>query len=374
MKEMKEIHLGRVLAENRRRRGGTQDELAEFMGVSKAAVSKWETEISYPDILLLPRLAAYFDLSIDELMGYEPQMDKEGIRKMHRSIAEEFASGSFDTAVEHCREYAKKYYSCYPLLFQIASLLVNHSVMASDQQERERLLEEAAGYCRRVKRETDDLDLGQNAHHMEAYCMLALGRPEEALALLEPEPPERIAAEPLLALAWTMKGNTRAAKKILQAAIYKNVTMLVSLFTSYMDICKTDREKFEESCRRLRGMAEIFRLEELHPGNMFACYLTMAQGWTALGEKEKALEVLERYAELAGADIYPLHLRGDDYFDLLDEWLDENLSLGEDLPRDESVIRRSMMQAVSENPAFAELKEEPRFRRIIGRLARQEEI
>ena len=142
MKEMKEIHLGRVLAENRRRRGVTQDELAEFMGVSKAAVSKWETEISYPDILLLPRLAAYFDLSIDELMGYEPQMDKEGIRKMHRSIAEEFASGSFDMAVEHCREYAKKYYSCYPLLFQIASLLVNHSVMASDQQERDRLLEE----------------------------------------------------------------------------------------------------------------------------------------------------------------------------------------------------------------------------------------
>lgn len=374
MKEMKEIHLGRVLAENRRKRGITQDELAEFMGVSKAAVSKWETEISYPDILLLPRLAAYFDISIDELIGYEPQMDRVGIRKMHRSIAEEFASGAFETAVEHCREYAKKYYSCYPLLFQIASLLVNHSMMASGRQETDCLLEEAAGYCRRVKQETDDPDLGQNAHHMEAYCLLALGRPEEALSLLEPEPPMVIASEPLLASAWMMKGNAREAEKILQSAIYKNITMLVTLFTSYMDVCKTDRKKFAESCRRLRDMTEIFRLEELHPGNMFACYLTMAQGWMALGEKEKALEVLERYAELAGADIYPLHLRGDEFFDLLDEWLEENLSLGEDLPRDESVIRRSMMQAVSENPVFAELKEEPRFRRITGRLARQEEI
>ena len=65
---MKEIHLGRVLSENRRRKGVTQDELAEFMGVSKAAVSKWETESTNPDILLLPRLAAYFDMSIDELM------------------------------------------------------------------------------------------------------------------------------------------------------------------------------------------------------------------------------------------------------------------------------------------------------------------
>lgn len=40
---MGEIHLGKILAEKRRRRGITQDELAEFMGVSKAAVSKWET-------------------------------------------------------------------------------------------------------------------------------------------------------------------------------------------------------------------------------------------------------------------------------------------------------------------------------------------
>ena len=45
---MKEIHLGRILAEQRRSRGITQDELAEFLGVSKAAVSKWETESTYP--------------------------------------------------------------------------------------------------------------------------------------------------------------------------------------------------------------------------------------------------------------------------------------------------------------------------------------
>lgn len=40
---MKEINLGRVLIENRHKRGITQDELAAYMGVSKAAVSKWET-------------------------------------------------------------------------------------------------------------------------------------------------------------------------------------------------------------------------------------------------------------------------------------------------------------------------------------------
>lgn len=43
---MKEIRLGRVLVGNRHKRGITQDELAAYLGVSKAAVSKWETGVS----------------------------------------------------------------------------------------------------------------------------------------------------------------------------------------------------------------------------------------------------------------------------------------------------------------------------------------
>lgn len=57
---MKEINLGHILIENRHKRGITQDELASYIGVSKAAVSKWETGTTYPDITLLPQLATYF--------------------------------------------------------------------------------------------------------------------------------------------------------------------------------------------------------------------------------------------------------------------------------------------------------------------------
>ena len=105
---MKEIRLGRVLVGNRHKRGITQDELAAYLGVSKAAVSKWETGMTYPDITLLPQLAAYFNISIDELMGYEPQMDKMEIRKCYYLLAEEFSSLSFEEALEHCHEKLKK--------------------------------------------------------------------------------------------------------------------------------------------------------------------------------------------------------------------------------------------------------------------------
>ncbi len=47
----------------------TQGELAEKLGVSTAAVSKWEQETSCPDISLLPQIAEIFNVSIDELFG-----------------------------------------------------------------------------------------------------------------------------------------------------------------------------------------------------------------------------------------------------------------------------------------------------------------
>ena len=66
----------------RHKKGITQEELADFVGVTKASVSKWETKQSLPDIMLLPRLAAYFDVTVDELLGYEPNLSREQIQKI----------------------------------------------------------------------------------------------------------------------------------------------------------------------------------------------------------------------------------------------------------------------------------------------------
>lgn len=63
--------LGSRITEYRQRRRITQDQLAEAMGVSSQAVSKWENDISCPDISLLPKLADYFSVSIDTLLRGE---------------------------------------------------------------------------------------------------------------------------------------------------------------------------------------------------------------------------------------------------------------------------------------------------------------
>ncbi len=65
--------IGKRIMENRKRLGMTQDALAEQLGVTAQAVSKWENDQSCPDITMLPKLAEIFGVTTDVLLGHEPQ-------------------------------------------------------------------------------------------------------------------------------------------------------------------------------------------------------------------------------------------------------------------------------------------------------------
>ena len=63
--------IGKNIKRLRQNKGITQEQLGEVLGVSSQAVSKWENETAFPDITILPELAEYFGISIDELMDYK---------------------------------------------------------------------------------------------------------------------------------------------------------------------------------------------------------------------------------------------------------------------------------------------------------------
>ena len=65
--------LGKRIVSHRKRLGLTQDQLAEQLGVTAQAVSKWENDQSCPDITILPKLARIFGISVDTLLGCQPE-------------------------------------------------------------------------------------------------------------------------------------------------------------------------------------------------------------------------------------------------------------------------------------------------------------
>ena len=61
--------IGKNIADLRKNSGMTQEQLAEILGVSSQTISKWENEVTMPDIMLLPVIAGCFDITVDELYG-----------------------------------------------------------------------------------------------------------------------------------------------------------------------------------------------------------------------------------------------------------------------------------------------------------------
>ncbi len=81
-----EINIGANVKRLRTEKNVTQEQLAEAMNVTPAAVSKWERGETYPDITLLQPLAYYFGVSLDELMGY----DEEKVNQKIEDLIAEF--------------------------------------------------------------------------------------------------------------------------------------------------------------------------------------------------------------------------------------------------------------------------------------------
>lgn len=72
--------LGKRIIAHRKRLGLTQDALADQLGVTAQAVSKWENDLSCPDIGMLPKLASIFGTTTDELLGIERKEEGEEVK------------------------------------------------------------------------------------------------------------------------------------------------------------------------------------------------------------------------------------------------------------------------------------------------------
>ncbi len=86
-----ELNIGGVIRRLRTERGLTQEELAAYAGVSFQAVSKWECGVTTPDIALLPKLAVFFGVRIDDLFGITARDELERVEFLieHEAMTDE---------------------------------------------------------------------------------------------------------------------------------------------------------------------------------------------------------------------------------------------------------------------------------------------
>ncbi|PGP38263.1 transcriptional regulator [Bacillus thuringiensis] len=366
---MREIHIHKIIANKRKEKGITQEELAAYIGITKASVSKWETGQSYPDITFLPLLASYFNISIDELISYTPQMEQEDIKNLYHRLAEAFSEEPFDEVMMECRGIIKKYYSCFPLLIQIGILFINHHMLTEDTDRGIEILEEAMNLFSRVQEESDDVSLVKEAASFQATCYLILNRPNEVLQLLGETIRPNFPEEDLIAQAYQMLGNAEKANEVMQISMYQHLIQFVGTIPNYVVVNASSAEKVEVILNRAFMLIDIYELETLHPNMTLKVYYAAAQVYCMQGNFEGSLEMLRKYAAVCtnSFTVNSLHLHGDSYFDAIDGWFAE-FPLGAKTVRNEEIIKRSMLQSIAENPVFVPMKDVREYKNIIASL------
>lgn len=371
---MNRLNLSDNIIRLRHERKLTQEELADFMGVTKASVSKWEKGINTPDLLLLPQLAAFFDVTIDELVGYEAHLSGEQIRRHYADLCNDFAALPFGDALERVRALAHKYYACYPFLLQLGILYLNHYMLAETEEEARTLLQEAVGWCDRITQNCGDMRVCSDAVALRAMLHLRLGKAEEVLEALEPcADPCRLSGQngTLLVQAYQMSGNMEKARCYAQAKQYMDLLNLIGDAILTLSLNENDMEYCEETIRRITGVMELYHLESLHPNTAAQFHFQSAAAYAANGREEKVLAALGRFEKCVNKllEAEDIKLHGDSYFNHLDDWIDDSLPLGNMAPRDKSFIRQSLQEALS-YPAFDSLRENEEFQRLVRRLTK----
>jgi transcriptional regulator with XRE-family HTH domain len=364
---MKELNIGKIIVARRREKGLTQEDLAAYIGVSKASVSKWETGQSYPDITLLPQLSAYFNISIDDLMGYSPQLTAADIKALYHRLADDFATKAFAEVLTECQEIIKKYYSCFPLLLQMAILLINHHMLADDAGKGRAILENTVQLCQRIQTESDDRFLIRDAISIEATSYLMLNQPAQVMELLGEDVRPFPTDTEMLAQAYQMAGNPDKARQVLQISSYQHLLFLVSTASAYLMLNAGDLTRVETILTRTLGVAALYNLDALHPNTMAQVYHAAAQVYAIHQDADTTLSYLADYTKICVSGFFPYSLHGDDYFDAIQPWF-ETFDLGVGPPRSEEVIKQSMVDGLVANPQFDFIKMDRRFQDLIKQL------
>ena len=103
------MQLGKRIKELRIENNLTQEELAEQLGVSFQAVSRWENDLTYPDITLLPILANMFGVSVDFLLDVDVKKKESEINAIIEEYSVLLNQGKTDENLNLLEEAIKKY-------------------------------------------------------------------------------------------------------------------------------------------------------------------------------------------------------------------------------------------------------------------------
>ncbi len=351
---MDEPTIGGVIWDLRRKRGMTQEQLAEKVGVSPPAVSKWETGASCPDIGLLAPIARALDTDVNTLLSFAADFPQERYSELMTELRDLAKTGG-DATLDRMEALLRRYPNDCHLRFQLSTLATGLPAMfgwtEAAAARGAALAKESLDFVHR----RGDPRLAPSAAYLLASLHLKAGALDQAEALLNTLPEAAAVSYPLYATLYATlyrrRGDRKKARETLQLQLLQSEQALLTCLAamSSLDYADTEaeaRQAWEAHCAVSQALG--------HPPTEAA--LLSASLAMEAGRQEEALDRLEEAVSCLQTQAgFPHRL-----------W-------SEPVPQEGAAAYRrylaQMLQsALRSDPAFAPVREDPRYLALLQAL------
>lgn len=370
--QMKTLHIAENILKLRHAKRITQEEVANYLGVTKASVSKWENAQSIPDVTLLPQLAAYFGVTVDELLGYESQLAPEQIERIYEELSAGFAKGEIKETFVMANAYIRNHYSCHAFLSKMAMLFINHVGLLEDENERGYILNQTKKISKVILDESTIQTERDMALVCNAYADLMLGNAKEVVEALEPLSSAEVTSvkstiDTLLIQAYQATGDIEKANVHTQICIFNSVMAEINFATNYLALNMGNLEVCKEVINRITKTINTYNVTKLNPNAVAVFSYQAACAYAASNETKAALELLDVYAtaicELFTGEM--LKVKADSFFNKLEDWATSNSDTT--VPRDRKLIAKDSLNGLN-IPLFDSIRNTTEFERVVSRI------
>ena len=344
--------LGARIAKLRRACGLTQEALGGRLGVSAAAVSKWETGAACPDVTLLCPLARALHTNVNALLAFEQTMPPERLAAFSAEFVGRVRGGCWKEALAEMERLLTEYPSDTALRLNCASLMGVLEMDCSDESETTR-----AAWRAKRRALYEEAALAEDAAQRESavYALAAMDLAEEKLDAAQKRLdalPEHGEDTTLLRVQLLQKrGETDKALEVAQKQLYRAVAKTLERLTLLMEV--------QPDARGALQTAQIYRqVEAIFSVGGGMSYGMMMQQHLKLGETQKALDCLNRMVEAA---VGPAMTPNPTLF---------YPTLAPQRPTSQTPkeLRVMLLRGLREDEAFADLRDTEAYRQAVRRL------
>lgn len=160
--------LQTIIREKRKELGLTQEQIADYLGVSTPAVNKWESGSTSPDISLLSPLARLLKTDVNTLLCFQEEITEQEVNTFSKEVMDNISQKGFDAGLNKVRALIEKYPVSYNLIHNLVLILEGSLIMSGFIPEDKKKYEVEINNLYERLLNSDDMDIQNSARFMLA--------------------------------------------------------------------------------------------------------------------------------------------------------------------------------------------------------------